>query len=240
MSHPLCTFEIVNTELLEISTMNIADVRRELAVTRSEKARLAAREIALVARMEALLTDTSNPAFVVPEHELMAHAGMTPREARDVVNRSHVADAAPDLAEVLANGSITSAHLDLVGRGLDKVGADRDEFLAHAPELARAATTMNLRDFRTLVDQTVAAVRTDDGISTFERQRQNTYLRTWTDNEGMTNLRGRFDPVSGAAITAVLERRVEQMFHSGDDIPVVVAPGIEPNDHRRALACPTS
>ena len=237
MSHPLSTFEIVNAELLEISTMNIADVRRELAVTRSEKARLAAREIALVARMEALLTDTSNPAFVVPEHELMAHAGMTSREARDVINRSHVADAAPDLAEVLANGSITSAHLDLVGRGLDKVGADRDEFLAHAPELARAATTMNLRDFRTLVDQTVAAVRTDDGISTFERQRQNTYLRTWTDNEGMTNLRGRFDPISGAAIVNSLERRVEQIFHSGDrHEPIDVAPGIEPNDHRRARA----
>jgi hypothetical protein len=145
VSHPLSTFEIANAELLEISTMNIADVRRELAVTRSEKARLAAREIALVARMEALLADESNPAFVVPEHELVAHAGMTSREARDVVNRTHVAEAAPDLAEVLANGSITS----------------------------------------------------------------------------------------------VLERRVEQMFHAGDDIPVVVAPGIEPNDHRRALACPT-
>ena len=73
-----------------------------------------------------------------------------------------------------------------------------------------------------------------DGLSTFERQRQNTYLRTWTDAEGMTNLRGRFDPVSGAAITSILDQRVEQLFHSGDgEVPVSVAPGIEPNDHRR-------
>ena len=239
MSHPLCTFDIVNAELLEISdmsisTMNIGDVRRELAVTRSEKARLVAREIALVARMEALLTDETNPAFVVPEHELMAHAGMSSREARDAVNRSHVAELAPAIGDVLAEGRTTPAHLDLLGRGLQKVGADTAAFLAHSTELARAATTMNLRDFQKLVDHTVATVRTDDGLSTFERQRQNTYLRTWIEGEGMTNLRGRFDPVSGAAITSVLEQRVDQLFHSGDgDVLVSVAPGIEPNDHRR-------
>ena len=237
MSHPLSTFDIVTADLLEISTMNIGAVRRELAVTRTEKARLAAREIALVARMEALLTDEANPAFVVPEHELMAHAGMTSREARDAVNRSHVAELAPAIGNVLAEGRTTPAHLDLLGRGLQKVGADTEAFLDHSTELARAATSMNLRDFQKLVDHTVASVRTDDGLSTFERQRQNTYLRTWIDGEGMTNLRGRFDPVSGAAITSVLEQRVDQIFHSGDSgAPVSVAPGIEPNDHRRAHA----
>lgn len=241
MSHPLCTFDIVTAELLEISTMNIGDVRRELAVTRTEKARLVAREIALVARMEALLTDETNPAFVVPEHELMAHAGMSSREARDAVNRSRVAQLAPTMGDVLADGRTTPAHLDLLGRGLQKVGADTDAFLAHSSELARAASTMNLRDFQKLVDHTVASVRTDDGLSTFERQRQNTYLRTWTDTEGMTNLRGRFDPVSGAAIRSVLEQRIDHIFHSGDnEVPVAVAPGIEPNDHRDLLACPTS
>lgn len=242
VSHPLCTFDIVNAELLaisdmSISTMNIGDVRRELTVTRTEKARLVAREIALVARMEALLTDETAPAFVVPEHELMAHAGMSSREARDAVNRSHVAELAPAFGEVLAEGRTTPAHLDLLGRGLQKAGADTEAFLSHSHELARAASTMNLRDFQKLVDQTVATVRSDDGLSTFERQRQNTYLRTWIDGEGMTNLRGRFDPVSGAAITSVLEQRVDQLFHSGDgDVPVSVAPGIEPNDHRRAHA----
>ncbi len=236
MSHPLCTFAIVNAELLHIPNMNISDVRRELEVTRSEKARLAAREIALVARMEALLSAESDRAYVVPEYELMTHAGMSSREARQVVGRSHVAEAAPAFAEALASGLTTTAYLDIVGRGISKAGRDIDGFLAYTSELAEAAATLNVRDFRHLVDRTVAAVRIDDGLDTFERQRRSTYLRTWTDDEGMTNLRGRFDPVSGAAITSVLERRVEQMFHSGDEVPVHVAPGIEPNDHRRALA----
>jgi len=227
----------VNTSATEIATMSIHQVRRELHITRAEKARLAAREIALVARMEALLDDEAQRAYVVPEYELMTYAGMTSREARDTVTRSHVAEAAPLFAEFLADGRTTASHVDVMSRGLTKAGADRTAFLAHASTLASAATSMNLRDFGKLVDQTVAAVRTDDGLSTFQRQCQNTYLRTWTDNEGMTNLRGRFDPISGAAIVNSLERRVEQIFHSGDrHEPIDVAPGIEPNDHRRARA----
>ena len=242
MQHPLCTVAIVNdiatkTRAAEIAAMSIHQVRRELHITRAEKARLAAREMALVARMEALLHDEAQRAYVVPEYELMTYAGMTPREARDTVARSHVAEAAPVFAEFLADGRTTASHVDVMGRGLTKAGAESTAFLAHASTLASAATSMNLRDFGKLVDQTVAAVRTDDGLSTFQRQCQNTYLRTWTDNEGMTNLRGRFDPISGAAIVNTLERRVEQLFHSGDrHEPVDVAPGIEPNDHRRARA----
>lgn len=225
--------------------MTIIEVRRELAVTRAEKARLAAREIALVARMESLLDDPQSPAYVVPEIELMAHAGMTSREARDAVSRSHVVDAAPAVAAVLADGRTTAAHIDVIGRGLQQSGADREAFLACIPDLARAATTLPVGKFASLVRDTVAAVRTDDGISEFERQRRHTYLRTWTDTEGMVQLRGRLDPVSGAALVNSVERRKEQMFHSARghgtvdgpvDGPVDVAPGIEPNDHRAALA----
>jgi len=227
----------VNTCPTEFAAMSIHQVRHELHVTRTEKARLAAREIALVARLEALLHDEAQRAYVVPEYELMTYGGMTSREARDTVARSHVAEAAPIFAEFLADGRTTASHVDVMSRGLAKAGSDSTAFLTHAHTLASAATSMNLRDFGKLVDQTVAAVRTDDGLSTFQRQRQNTYLRTWTDNEGMTNLRGRFDPISGAAIVNTLERRLEQIFHSGDrHEPIELAPGIEPNDHRRARA----
>lgn len=220
----------------DVAKMTITEVRRELATTRAEKARLAARELALVARMEALLDDPHTPAYVVPEIELMTHAGMTSREARDAVSRSHVADAAPVVAAVLADGRTTAAHVDAIGRGLQQSGPDREAFLACIPDLARAATNLPVGKFAALVRDTVAAVRTDDGISEFERQRRNTYLRTWTDGEGMVQLRGRLDPVSGAALVNSIERRKEQMFHSGDDVVTEVAPGIEPNDHRAALA----
>lgn len=221
----------------DIATMNIGDVRRELVVTRTEKAKLAARELALVARMEALLKDPESSDFAIPEYELVAHAGMTSREAREVVHRSHLVEASPSMAAALASGLTTAAHVDVIGRGIKQVGAERDAFMAQIPDLTQAAADMTVAEFSDLVRRVVKSVRTDDGLSTFESQRRNTTLRTWTDDDGMFNLRGRFDPVSGAAIASSIERRKEQMFHSGTSTESVdVAPGIEPNDHLSALA----
>ena len=167
----------------------------------------------------------------------MAHAGMSSREARDAVARSLVTESAPQLADALAKGDTTAAHLDAVGRGLKIAGADRDAFLAHMPHLATAATTMSIGDFNTLVKDTAKAVQSDGGLALFEQQQRQTYIKTWTDHEGMLQVRGQFDPVSGAAFTSLVEQQKERMFHSGDrEVPVNVAPGIEPNDHRRAHA----
>jgi hypothetical protein len=59
----------------------------------------------------------------------------------------------------------------------------------------------------------------------------------WNDIDGMVHLRGAFDPERGSILLSRLEQRVEAMFHSGDrELPVEVGPGVEPNDHRRALA----
>ncbi|MDA0370717.1 MAG: DUF222 domain-containing protein [Actinomycetota bacterium] len=53
----------------------------------------------------------------------------------------------------------------------------------------------------------------------------------------MVHLRGAFDPERGSVLLSRLEQRVEAMFNSGDvEVPVEVGPGVEPNDHRRALA----
>lgn len=221
----------------DIAKMNIDEVRRELDLTRSEKARLASRELALVSRMEALLKDPDSTEFLIPEYELIAHAGMTSREAREAVNRSHLVESAPAVAAALAQGLTTTAHVDVIGRGLKQVGAERDSFFSLIPDLTQAATEMTVADFNDLVRKTVKAVRSDDGLSVFEHQRRSTSLRTWTDDEGMLNLRGRFDPVSGAALASSIERRKEQMFHTGEaPTRVDVAPGIEPNEHLAALA----
>ena len=37
-------------------------------------------------------------------------------------------------------------------------------------------------------------------IAVFEHQRRSTYLSTWTDRDGMTQVRGQFDLISGMAL----------------------------------------
>jgi hypothetical protein len=77
----------------------------------------------------------------------------------------------------------------------------------------------------------------DGGISRFEKQRRQTFLRHWVDADGMTNLFGKFDPERGSIVSSLLDAGVEAMFHSGDgEVPIECDSSIEPNDHRRALA----
>ena len=78
-------------------------------------------------------------------------------------------------------------------------------------------------------------VQRDDGLEQLERQRRATRLSTWVDPEGMWNLRGRFDPVTGVKSAAKLDTAVETLFAE-------LAPDTAPSDpverqrHLRALA----
>ena len=160
----------------DIATMTIDQVRDRLAEVCALQARLDAEKIALNARMVSLLNDPVCPAFVVPERELMAHGGLTSREAREVVARGLVSEAAPAIADALADGATTAAHVDALGRGLRIAGDRRDAFLAHLPELVEASTTLNAADFGQLVKETAKSVIDDDGMSTLRRQQRETFF----------------------------------------------------------------
>ncbi len=215
--------------------MSIGELRSRLAEIKILEASLAAEKVQIVTRMDRMARD-EKPVFVVPEHELVAHAGLSGREARSVVARSIIVEEAPAFGELLASGATTAAHVDALKTGLRLTGADHTAFLAQVPELAQAAQSMSIGEFSTLVRATVNDLTTDDGLSRFEQQKRSTYLKIWNDAEGMTHLRGAFDPVSGAAIQGAISRQVESMFHAGDPEPVDVAPWVEPNDHRQASA----
>jgi hypothetical protein len=208
-----------------VSSMSIAELRSRLSEIKALEASLAAEKIQIVTRMDQMARD-EKPVFVVPEHELVAHAGLSCREARSVVARSAVVDEAPVFGDLLAQGTTTAAHVDALKVGLRLTGSDHDAFLTHVPELAQAAQSMPIGEFTALVRTTVHDVTTDDGLSRFERQQRATHLKIWDDAEGMVHLRGAFDPVSGAAVRGAIKRQVEALFHSGDPDPVEVAPWI--------------
>jgi len=159
-----------------ISEMNIAELRTFMADIRVRQAKLDAQMLEANARMISLMHDPVAPTFVIPERELVAHGGLTSREAREVVSRGLVTEAAPEMASVLAAGDTTAAHVDALGRGLKIAGAEREAFMAHLPELVEASTTMTASEFSHLVTETAKSVVTDDGLSTFERQKRETIV----------------------------------------------------------------
>jgi len=227
----------VVVKAVEVCAMTIDQVRRRLSEVCSIQAKLDAEKLALSARMVSLLDDPITPAYVIPERELVAHGGLTSREARTVIARGLVTEVAPDMGAVLASGDTTAAHVDALGRGLKIAGVEREAFLVHLPELVEASTTMSASEFSHLVTETAKSVVTDDGLSAFERQQRETFFTIRTETDGCVTVRGRFDPISGSILKSKIGRLVEAMFHSGDKtVPVDVMPWIEPNDHRQAKA----
>jgi len=217
--------------------MNIAELRTFMADLRVRQAKLDAQMLEANARMISLMHDPVAPTFVIPERELVAHGGLTSREAREVVSRGIVTEAAPEMGAVLAAGDTTAAHVDALGRGLKIAGAERDAFLTHLPELVEASTTMTASQFDQLVKETAKSVVADDGFSTFERQKRETFFKMRNEADGCLSVSGKFDPISTSILKSKIGRLVETMFHSGDkEVPVDVMPWIEPNDHRQAQA----
>ena len=230
-------FEWSGPTKVVISEMNIVELRAFMADIRVRQAKLDAQMLEANARMISLMHDPVAPTFVIPERELVAHGGLTSREAREVVSRGLVTEVAPEMGAVLASGDTTAAHVDALGRGLKIAGAERDAFMAHLPKLVEASTTMSASEFSHLVTETAKSVVTDDGLSTFERQKRETFFKMRTEADGCLSVSGKFDPISASILKSKIGRLVETMFHSGDkEVPVDVMPWIEPNDHRQAQA----
>lgn len=216
----------------------LAELRCRLVEIRRERARLDAEEASIVREIDEIMRDPSNPEFAFADLELIHAAGLSQRDARRVIARSATLDSMPAFEGALASGAVTAAHVDALSVGLGKLSdADKVKLLDRSDNLLSQARHLSVDEFSKQVRVEVARAQSDGGLSQFERQRRSTYLKIWNDTEGMVQLRGAFDPERGTVLAARLEARVETLFHSGDqDSPVEVMPGIEPNDHRRALA----
>jgi hypothetical protein len=215
----------------------LADLRVELSRIRRERARLDAAEASIIRAMDAISQDPDHPDFAVADAELV-RAGLSQRDANRVITRSAVLGEMPGFDAALAEGRLTAGHVDALASGLGRLSeTDKPTLIARHEMLVRSAESMTVDEFTKHMKVAVARAQSDGGLARFEKQRRSTYLRTWNDPDGMIHLRGAFDPERGSILLSRLDQRVEAMFHSGDrELPVEVMPGIEPNDHRRALA----
>lgn len=218
--------------------MALVELRCRLGEIRRERARLDAEEASIVRQIDAIMRDPANPEFAVADAELIRSGGLSQRDAKRVIARAATLDVIPGFDSALTSGAVTSGHVDALAAGLAKLSpADQVRLVDRGRNLLANAQRLSVDEFTKTVRLEVARAQSDGGLSRFERQRRSTYLKVWNDADGMIHLRGAFDPERGTALAARLDARVEAMFHSGDTAaPVEVMPGVEPNDHRRALA----
>lgn len=188
----------------------------------------------LQSRLVATMSELNS---VMPEVELIRESGLSISEVRKVMARTETIGSVPVFGEALAEGNVTSAHVDALSSGFKILGEQSDRLIERAPELLVTAQIMTADEFTKFVRQTAQTLTDDGGVGRYEKQRRQTFLRHWVDADGMTNLFGKFDPERGSIVSALLDAGVEAMFHSGDrEVPVECDASVEPNDHRRALA----
>ena len=127
--------------------------------------------------------------------------------------RSDTLDRTPNLAGRLGDGAITAGHVDAVTRCSTQLDdRQRCVLFERVDELADVAAAATVDESRNGYRLEAARLQADDGLDRLERQKANTRLNTWVDAEGMWNLRGRFDPITGVKLAATLDGAVETLF----------------------------
>lgn len=171
-----------------------------------------------------------------PESAIADSTRGSAADAAKTIERSETLDQAPDLASSLEAGKVTAGHIDAItkaGAGLEP--AQRKELIEQCDQLTDVAEHASIEDWRRRVRDIKAKIERDDGMDRLARQKRATNLSTWVDQEGMWNLRGRFDPVTGVSLAAALDRQVEALFAEAVPDTCPTDP-VAKQAHLRALA----
>ena len=200
----------------------IERVRRVATVRADDAADNGSIEVALIAEREIRAwLDASKAELVAalaehssfPESTIADTSRCSLNEAARDTERATTLGAAPSFASALDDAAITAGHVDALTRGSKQLsGRQRDDFFARVPSLVEAAANSTVNTFGRTVRNLVNSILTDGGESRLTRQKKATTLSTWTDREGMWNVRARFDPETALRLAKRLDDAAEALF----------------------------
>ena len=181
------------------------DLEAGLVAAREVEAWVESRRAAIVTRLAAV------DSF--PEATIARAAKTSVGKASRSAERAGTLVESPRLAEALGDGAVTPGHVDVVTRAGKQLDEKQRAALFDCVEsLVDVAAAATVEEFDRRVRLEADRVRSSDGMDRLERQRRDTRLRTWVGADGMWNLNGRFDPVTGVQLAAKLDQAVESQF----------------------------
>ena len=125
----------------------------------------------------------------------------------------------PQLAAALRSGAIGVDATELIRRFLERVAVRADRCAVEEAEqfLVERAPLVGVDGIPCLTKQLEARLDPDGVRPREEEQRARRGLSIWEDAAGMINLRGAFDPVTGAPIKLAIETLVGAELHRARD-----------------------
>ena len=187
-----------------------SDLEAGLVAAREVDAWVEARRAAIVSQLAAV--DSFPEATIARAAKTSVGKASRSTERADTLARS------PGLAEALGDGAVTPGHVDVLTRASKQLdAAQRTALFDRVQSLVDIAAAATVEEFDRRVRLEADRVRSSDGMERLERQRRDTRLRSWVGADGMWNLNGRFDPVTGVRLAARLDQTVETLF--GESTP---------------------
>jgi len=125
----------------------------------------------------------------------------------------------PALARALHDGVLGIDAAEVIRRFLDRVElrADPEELAASEAFLVERAPVVGVDGLGLLVKRLEARLDPDGVKPREDELRARRGLRIWQDRAGMVNVRGAFDPVNGAVVTAAIDALVGTELHRARD-----------------------
>jgi hypothetical protein len=123
------------------------------------------------------------------------------------------------LATAFGSGAVSIDAADLIRRFLDRIAvrADRDDLSDAEALLVERAPLVGVEGTQRLIRQLEAHLDPDGVKPREDELRAARSLKIWQDAAGMINLRGAFDPASGAPIKLAIETLVGAELHAARD-----------------------
>jgi len=186
---------------------------------------------------EAQLVSQLQAVTPLPEATIAAATRSSINTASRATERSTTLEAVDGFDDALVAGSIVTAHVDELTKAAKKLdpGEQRNELFSRSDALLADASRSTIDQFRRTLAREVKEIQADDGMERLQRQRRATTLSTWTDDDGMWNLRARFDPLTGVTLSNAIDRTLQTLFAEQTPDTCPTDP-VEKQKHLRALA----
>ncbi|MEP6298745.1 MAG: HNH endonuclease signature motif containing protein [Ilumatobacter sp.] len=186
---------------------------------------------------EAKIVSELRSVSSLPEASIAEATRSTISAASRTRERSVTLEHAEGFEGALVSGAIVTGHVDELTRAAKRLDheAQRDELFERSATLLADAERSTVEQFRATLAQEVKSIQRDDGMGRLERQKRATTMSSWTDTDGMWNLRARFDPLTGVRLSSAIRRAVDALF-AEQAPPTCPGDPVEKQEHLGALA----
>ena len=189
-------------------SVTAVDLRKALEMSKAIASKLAAFQARAAAVLAARESHGDGGAGV------LRHAtGVSRRQAEGQARAVRVLDDLPAVRDALEAGKVSFTNAARLAAAAEAAGADAVQ--ADAGLLSKAES-MSDDQFAREARRWAARHQSDGGEADHARRRARRYLKVWDGDNGMTQLRGELDPVTGERIRNRLEAEARRLRRTDD------------------------